>query len=147
MNVKRILCPVDFSKASDLALKVASGLARQNSALLFIVHVEEPSVPAGPNMDGWQPSPIDRSNHPVWRILPSATNVKFQRVLLAGDPTEELLKFAREKKANLIVAGTHGRTGIARLFMGSVAEGLVRRATIPVLTVKQPSRKLEAVSA
>jgi nucleotide-binding universal stress UspA family protein len=61
-----------------------------------------------------------------------------ERHVRDGDPSEEILAVARETRSDLIVMGTHGRTGVGRLLMGSVAEQVMRRATCPVLTVKTP---------
>jgi len=71
------------------------------------------------------------------RFHPHA-NVRMERRLEQGDATTEILRVAREESADLIVMGTHGRTGLGRLLMGSVAEQVMRRAPCPVLTVKSP---------
>jgi len=68
----------------------------------------------------------------------------FEHHLLSGDPGSELVHFAERENIDLIVMGTHGRTGLTRLLMGSVAEAVVRRAPCPVLTLKQPASALAA---
>ena len=82
-------------------------------------------------------------NH--WRgqleqIRPLNPNIPVRHVLLEGDPAEEIIRHAAEARADLIVMGTHGRTGLARLLMGSVAEKVLRGATCSVLVVKMPQR-------
>jgi nucleotide-binding universal stress UspA family protein len=67
--------------------------------------------------------------------------------VLDGDPAQVIVQFARERGCSLIVMGTHGRTGLERLLMGSVAEQVVRKAPCPVLTVKTPVPELAAVPA
>jgi nucleotide-binding universal stress UspA family protein len=69
---------------------------------------------------------------------PIDSAVRVERVLLEGDPAAGILEKAREMPCDLIVMGTHGRTGVGRLLMGSVAEAVLRRAPCPVLTVKDP---------
>ncbi|MCE9525416.1 MAG: universal stress protein, partial [Planctomycetales bacterium] len=71
------------------------------------------------------------------KITPSDSNVPVERRLLAGDPAEAIIRLAETEKADLIVIGTHGRRGLRRVLMGSVAEVVVRTASCPVLTVKQ----------
>jgi len=65
--------------------------------------------------------------------------VRFEHKLLVGDPASAIVEAAEEENVDLIVLGTHGRTGLTRLLMGSVAENVVRKAKCPVLTVKHPS--------
>jgi universal stress protein A len=71
------------------------------------------------------------------KIVPDDGNIRFEHRLLGGVPGLEITRLAEEEKADLIVIGTHGRTGLSRLLMGSVAEAVVRRATCPVLTLRQ----------
>ena len=71
------------------------------------------------------------------QITPTSPAVEFERRLLIGAPETEILTFAEDTDADLIVIGSHGRTGLARVLLGSIAEGIVRRAKCPVLTVKQ----------
>jgi nucleotide-binding universal stress UspA family protein len=71
-------------------------------------------------------------------IKPNDRHVDFEHRMLVGDPAKEIVRLAREEDADLIVIGTHGRTGIARALLGSVAEVVVRRAPCPVLAYKHP---------
>jgi nucleotide-binding universal stress UspA family protein len=72
------------------------------------------------------------------QVRPADHRVKVEHRLLNGDPAEEILKIAKAEQADLIVLGTHGSTGLARLLLGSVAESVLRGADCPVLTIKTP---------
>jgi universal stress protein A len=138
MQTKKILFPTDFSHAGDAALEHAATLARESGATLLIVHVEEP-LPAyvGEGYYGLPNPPNPEVRRMLEAIKPPA-DVKHAHLLLIGDPADEIVRLAEEEEVDLIVLGTHGRTGLSRLLMGSVAEQIVRRATCPVLTFKQP---------
>jgi nucleotide-binding universal stress UspA family protein len=148
MNVKRILFATDFSESSSAALEYASRLAGDMRALLYIVHVDELldiSVPSIPGIEGgyFYDLPWDKDRHEVRdrlsKIAPTVSGVAFEHCYLVGSPLTEILKFAVRQQVDLIVMGSHGRTGISRLLMGSVAEGVVRGAKCPVLIAKQPT--------
>jgi len=136
MKAKRIVCPVDFSESSDAALDLASKLARENGAKIFIVHVEDNATLVHPGLFGGLPPVTWPSRQQLNSTLPTATEVLFEHDLLLGNPAEQIVKFAERKEADLIVMGTHGNAGMLRVLMGSVAEGVVRRSTVPVLTLK-----------
>ena len=76
------------------------------------------------------------------RLQPRDPKVRVEHLLQAGEPVEEILRVAREGPCDLIVMGTHGRTGLSRLLMGSVAEAVVRTASCPVVTIKSPPLSL-----
>jgi len=138
--IHTILHPTDFSDRSAYALRLACSLARDYVARLVVLHVVEPPPP--PYDQGVMlPMPEhveDEARADLERLAVPADNVRAERRLEKGDPVAETLRVARELHADLIVMGTHGRTGLSRLLMGSVAEHVVRRATCPVLTVKTP---------
>ena len=136
MKTKKIVCPIDFSEASEKALDVASKLARANGAKMYIMHVEELASLVHPGLLGGLPPVTLPSRRKLNSTLPTATEVRFEHDLLIGNPAEKIVEFAIEKGADLIVMGTHGNTGMTRVLMGSVAEGVVRRSPIPVLTLK-----------
>lgn len=136
MKAQRILCPVDFSDSSDAALDVASKLARENGAKLFIVHVEEDPTIVHPGLVGGLPPVAWKEKHRLSNTLPTATEVHFEHDLLVGNPAKEIVEFAKRNDIDLIVMGSHGVTGLARILLGSVAEGVVRRSPAPVLTLK-----------
>ena len=138
MHAKKILFPTDFSHASDAALNYTASLARDMKATLVIVHVEEP-LPAyvGEAYYGIPNPPNPEVRRMLEAVKPPA-DVPHEHRLLSGDPAEEIVRLAAEKHVDMIVMSTHGRTGLSRLLMGSVAEHVVRRAACPVLTFKQP---------
>ncbi len=139
MRMQRILCPTDFSKYGNAAIELATSLARDNDATLVIAHVEEPPIAYG---GGEMYSGLDaRSALELKSILeetkPSDPQVRYEHRMLVGDPAGAIVRCADDDNIDLIVLGTHGRSGLTRLVMGSVAEAVVRRASCPVLTVKQ----------
>jgi len=150
MNFKSVLCPVDFSNSSDAALQYASILAREADALLTLVHVEEtlPEYPADIAGYGMGVVAIERNRSAdlLANVYPAIKGVHFERRVLKGDPAHEILRFAEQENVDLIVMGTHGRRGLSRLVMGSVAESVLRRAKCPVLTVRQPVVTLSETS-
>lgn len=140
MHAKKIVFPTDFSTSSDAALEHAAGLARDMGARLLIVHVEEPPLAyGGGEMYYGVPEP-DRSaiEKMLGKVKPHTAEVPYEHHLLIGSPADEIVRFADEQSADLIVMGTHGRSGLRRMLMGSVAEAIVRRANCPVFTFKQP---------
>jgi len=78
------------------------------------------------------------------RVTPTEKSLTFTRLLLLGDPASEIVRIADERKADMIVLGTHGRTGLTRMLMGSVAESIVRRAPCPVLVYRETNEQLTA---
>lgn len=140
MNAKKIVFPTDFSTCSDEAMEQATALARDMGAKLLIVHVEEPPAAyGGGEMYYGIPEPDNAALLKMLHdVVPRDPAVPYEHRLLMGDPAAEIVRFAEEENADMIVLGTHGRTGFKRLLMGSVAEAVVRRATCPVFTVKHP---------
>lgn len=136
--IKTILVPTDFSRLSDAALDYAATLAGQNDALLLIVHVEEPPISYGeghfyyglPNPDR------DALRGMLNKVRPNNAAVRYQHHSLQGNPADEIIAFSKQEHADLIVLSSHGRTGLRRLLMGSVAEEVMRSAECPVLVVK-----------
>ena len=134
-----VLFPTDFSTASDAALSHAEALAKQSNAELLIVHVEEPPLAyGGGELYYGLPEPTsDRIQKMLDDVRPSDSSVRFRHRLAMGDPAGEIVRIAGDEKVDSIVLGTHGRTGLSRLLMGSVAEGVVRRAPCPVLVYRE----------
>ena len=142
---RQILHATDFSRASRPALARAIALARQNRAKLSIAHAVSPLVvPLG---EGFvSPSTyeaIDRSAHDHAKKQLAALVARAKKagartmgLLLDGLPHEQVPRAARRMRADLIVIGTHGRTGVSKILLGSVAERIVRLAPCPVLTVR-----------
>ena len=144
-TIKRILYATDFSRASSRALEEAIKLAKQNDAELFAVHVMEP-VPyvAGEEFGGAEIyAKVEEVNErqaksgmaKLMQRLQKA-KIKAQSLLLKGSVHDQIVKAAKSKKADMIVIGTHGRTGLSKLFMGSVAGKVVSSAACPVVTVR-----------
>ena len=142
MNAKKILFPTDFSHCGDAALEMATSLARDSGATLLIVHVEEPPVAyGGGEMYYGIPDPATEDlKQMLSEVKPADPSVPYEHRLVTGDPSSVIVRLAKEEDVDMIVLGTHGRTGFTRLLMGSVSEAVVRRASCPVLTYKQPSQ-------
>ena len=142
MQANKILFATDFSNSSEAALEYATSLAHDTGALILIVHVEEPTAPYVTN-DFAIPEATDSAKRQLAKLLsgvvPSDSAVRYEHRLLLGEPAREIVQLAAQEDVDLVVMGTHGRTGLSRLLMGSVAETVVRRAHCPVLTVKQPN--------
>lgn len=131
----RILVPTDFSDASEVALKYGRALANQFYGTLHLIHVAE--------------NPFLRANVADRRSIEEAparwledrlTDDDRQRgavatVVQSDEPAKEIVQYAKSADIDLIIMGTHGRTGLARVVLGSVAEAVVRGAPCPVLTV------------
>jgi len=141
MKARKIVFPTDFSPFGQEALRWATSLARDSGATLIIVHVEEPpmSYGGGEVLIGGDEGNRELLRKSLVQVVPTDPAVSFEHKLLVGDPATAVVEAANEENADLIVLGTHGRTGLTRLLMGSVAEAVVRRAKCPVLVVKHPS--------
>ena len=137
-----IVHPTDFSASSAHAFRYACALARDCEARLVIVHAVEPAVPMV-GEGGLVADEIEELREAARNQLDAlespATAVHLERVLRDGPAPAVILDVADEYGADLIVMGTHGRTGLRRILMGSVAEMVMRRARCPVLTVKEPT--------
>lgn len=140
MSTRKILFPTDFSHTGDAALHLATSLARDRGAELLIVHVEEPPAAyGGGEMYYGMPDPAtDDLRRMLALVKPDDPAVPCEHRLVTGDPATVIPRLAEEEGVELIVMGTHGRTGFLRFLMGSVAENIVRRAKCPVLTLRQP---------
>jgi nucleotide-binding universal stress UspA family protein len=140
LAIRTVLHPTDFSERSELAFRLACSLARDYGARLLVLHVAEP--PFAVAGEGVVMLPFEEDLEPLRRQLqqlrPPDPKVQVEHRLVQGDAATEILRVAEETKCDVIVLGTHGRTGVARLLMGSVAEQVVRKARCPVVTVKAP---------
>jgi len=141
-SIDRILCPTDFSGFSAQALRHALALARAFRSRLKVVHVILDSIPAVEAVYGgapWLPTAEDRLwvDEEMRRFLEPAreARVDYETEIREGEPWREIVDAAAEMEADLVVMGTHGRSGFDHLIIGSVAEKLVRRLSCPVLTV------------
>jgi nucleotide-binding universal stress UspA family protein len=143
MKAKKILFPTDFSTSSDAPLAHATALACNMGATLLIVHVEEPPLAyGGGEMYYGMPEPDYAGlQQMLANVRPTDPDVRCERRLLTGSPAETIVEFAAAEGVDLIVMGTHGRTGLRRLLMGSIAEAVIRTATCPVLIYRAPAKK------
>lgn len=145
MNIKNILCPVDFSDSGTAAINFATSLAKEYAAELHLVHVYEQPFAyidggfASTPIPSIAPADLEAEEARLVAVKPDK-DIKFRHEFIIGSPADDLVNYAKENQIDLIVMGTHGRTGLNRLLMGSVAEAVVRRAACPVLTIKQPER-------
>jgi universal stress protein A len=139
MHAQKILFPTDFSTLSDAGLKHATALARDMGAKLIIVHVEEPPAAYGTGeMYYGIPDPdMPALTKMLEAVVPADPAVPYEHRMITGDPAAEIVALAEQEKVELIVLGSHGRTGLGRLLMGSVAEAVTRRAPCSVFTFKE----------
>lgn len=139
---KNVCCAVDFADESRLALQEAASIARRSEGELTLVHVFSPP-PVGEAVV--VRADLDVALHDeaearieAWREEAGRGSGRPARaVVLSGTPAEDIVRFARERRCDLIVVGTHGRRGVGRLFLGSVAEKVVRAAPCSVLVVRR----------
>lgn len=141
--ITTILHPTDFSATSEAALNMARGLARGFGARLVVLHVGgRPMSSTAGAMTAPPPQPEEfgraELEAKLGQYVAGDAGARAEMELVFGDTTDEILGAAERTKADLIVMGTHGRTGLSRLAMGSVAEQIVRRAACPVVTVRGP---------
>lgn len=147
-EISRILAPVDFSPASNHAFQYAVELATKLKAEIHAVHVyqlpvytfTEGAVTAGPEVVS---KIVDASNDALKRLVSEhkASGVTIHAHVLEGMPHDAVLDLAKKHDIQLIVMGTHGRSGLTRFLLGSVAERVVRSSPVPVLTIRSPDVK------
>ncbi|MGH7170676.1 MAG: universal stress protein [Gemmataceae bacterium] len=138
--ITTILHPTDFSAASEHAFQVACSLARDHGSRVIVLHVAElPLSAPGGAMIHPPPGGIRETIREQLHAVQAAdAKVPIEHLLGEGDPAAEILRVAQESQCDWIVMGIHGRSGLARLLMGSVAEQVVRKAACLVLIVKTP---------
>jgi nucleotide-binding universal stress UspA family protein len=148
--IRRILHATDFSPASRPAFLRAVELARANRAQLIALHVMTPPVlytPDGYALPQTYTSLLADMRAAAQKQLDrlvaaaKARGVRARGLLLEGLPHDRIARAARSIRADLLVIGTHGRTGLARLFLGSVASRVIASATCPVLSVRAGARR------
>lgn len=140
MNIRRILCPVDFSNYNHQANDYACLLAKSTGAEITYFHAYTPDAfetpPAHYNVDENQRQLMSQLEE---FIRPNDAKIRGGYVVEAGLPIDRIVHYAEESDIDLIVMATHGRSGIARVFMGSVASAVIRKAKCPVMAVKVES--------
>ena len=143
--MKRILHPSDFSKASGAAFKKAIELAKATGATLELLHVMAPVVPvlgygyvSPQTYDQLAASETRWARQQMEPLVKKAraAGVKTTSTIVEGVPVDRIVRAARARHADLLVMGTHGRTGVSRFFLGSVAARVVATSPSPVLTVR-----------
>ncbi len=148
---KKICCPIDFSDASRAAMEVAADLARRSGAELVLLHAypipgytfPDGSVVASPKM---MQDLADQAERHLEEWRAEAAKIAGGRVTTEkaiGEPAAEIVSFAKSAGVDLVVVGTHGRTGLRHALLGSVAERVVRKSTVPVLTVRDSEQPFE----
>jgi len=149
--VTKILVPVDFSAHAMKALNYAAELARKFDASLVLMHAY--AIPAYTLPEGYimaSPATVAEVMNKIEEAMGGARKQAEQlgvknveSVVVEGIPFAEIVRTAREKGCDLIVMGTHGRTGLRHALLGSVAEKVVRKASCAVLTVRDDSHEFE----
>jgi nucleotide-binding universal stress UspA family protein len=141
LPIRTILHATDFSERSDHAFRVARALARDHGARLVLAHVLPLPLGGYSDLAPLLPQPPEvehQARQKLAALRPPGPSAGFEDRLRQGDAADEILRLAEETEADLIVLGTHGRTGLGRLLLGSVAEAVLRRARCPVLVLKMP---------
>jgi nucleotide-binding universal stress UspA family protein len=144
-RIRRVLHPTDFSRASTAAFKRAVEMAKGNRAELLLVHVMVPAVPlmgdgyVSPKVyEDLEAAAQAAAQKQLRKLVAKAkqAGARVKGLLLEGVAHERIAQAARSRKADLVVIGTHGRTGFAKLFLGSVASRVLAVSPCPVLTVR-----------
>lgn len=146
--LKHILVPTDFSETSQVAVNYGIALARAFNATLCLLHVTDESVggeiveatslPLG-LLDMMEHDARERLAHVLTEQ--EQMEIASEYLVRAGRPDAEIVRYAKEAAIDLIILGTHGRSRLAHILMGSVAEKVVRKAPCPVLTVRHPEHE------
>lgn len=141
LQMKTILLATDLSESSKIAFSLACSLGRDHGAKLIVLH----AVPTGTHEallmaqlgQGDSAAEFrDEIQHELHDFHPAPADVSIEYQMVKGSPTSAIVQKAKETGCDLIVMGTHGRTGLKRVLMGSVAEHVMRSAPCPVLVVK-----------
>lgn len=148
VEIANILCPIDFSDNAEFAATWARDLARRFDAQLHVLYVLAPIEPLiGPEpgvaiFPGDELMPELRANAQR-RLEQRSADGDAVKAVREGTPFVEIVQYAGQNDVDLIVMGTHGRSGLSHLLLGSVAEKVVRKAPCPVLTVRPDGRRVE----
>ena len=146
MHIHHILVPIDFSPYAEQALDYAITLGKQLQARVTLLHVIQPPLVAGADMGAWPSQAyIEELEAAVTSDLDgylarvTTAGLQGEMVVVDGTPFQEIINTATARQVDLIVMGTHGRTGLTHVLLGSVAERVVRLAPCPVLVARQPA--------
>ena len=148
--IKKLLCPVDCSESSKVALEYGLFIAKHFGAKAHVLHAWHVSMHVRPDLSVWVEAGGQQPIHEVVEAearseterflstLDPATRATIDVHLVQAEPAKAIIETAAREKFDLIVMGTHGRSGLAHLALGSVAERVVRHSPCPVLTVPRP---------
>ena len=134
----KILCAIDYSRSCEPAISLASNLAASQQSVVHLLHVVEPGA-APLSMDDVQ---LKKFNEGLLDTYFSQKDIEHHFHSLRGKPATAIIEFAKQRHVDVIVMGTHGRTGLARVVSGSVAQSVMSNAHCPVVTIKLPAEKL-----
>jgi len=149
ITLKKILCPIDHSDCSKEALKYAVSFAMKDESKLYMLHVIDirsfsesidamtPQIPDDETIKQLKTKLLDCIPEEI------RDDMNVEALVVQGIPFVEIIRTARENDIDMIVIGSHGRTGIAHMMLGSVSEKVVRKAPCPVLTVKPSNHKFD----
>ena len=144
VEIKRVLFPIDFTENSSKILPYVLSVSEKYGAMIYLLHVVEdlskwgggsyiPHIP----LDKYQPEAIEGAKKAMEKVcdeqLQSCPN--FQRKIVYGDPVQEILNVIDSENIDLVIMGTHGRKGLEHVIFGSVAENVVKKSSVPVMTV------------
>lgn len=145
--LKKLLCPVDFSSCSIHALSYAVDLAMREQALLCLLHVIDTHTNGVRDIlkqidSLLDDAKVDNIKIRLMNLVPGniRANIPIETLVIKGIPFVEILRVARDNQTDLIVMGTHGRTGLKHILIGSVAERVIQKATCPVLSIRLPEQ-------
>ncbi|MBW3596275.1 MAG: universal stress protein [Planctomycetes bacterium] len=147
MKIDKILVAMDFSETSEAALAYAKELAVSLGASLHVAHVEDdPILNAETTDQSYRDEYAAKATLQMESLFDpqERTRLRAEFVVLKGDAIVEIVRYARQQEMGMIVMGTHGRTALAHMILGSVAENVVRTASCPVLTVRHPKHRFQA---
>jgi len=144
LEIKRILFPIDFTENSSKILPYVLSVSEKYDAMIYLLHVVDdlskwggtsyiPHIP----VNQYQEDALKGAEKALDRVcdeqLESCPN--FQKRILSGDPIQKILKTIESEEIDLVIMGTHGRKGLEHVFFGSVAENVVKKSAVPVLTI------------
>jgi universal stress protein A len=148
--IKNVLCPVDCSEGSKVALEYATFVGKQFGAKVHLLHAWHVAHHVRPDLSVWMEA---HGQQPITKVMADAAKTETDRFVatlpestrsaltvhvIEGEPASSITEFATNHQMDLIVMGTHGRTGLMHIALGSVAEKVVRHSRCPVLTVRAP---------
>jgi nucleotide-binding universal stress UspA family protein len=136
MHLNHLLVATDFSEYSRYGLKYALALSADSRAHVTVLHVLDASHRSGADAEEAASRALQQARNEMRRFIHPYAGNSITQVILIGNPAEKIVRFAADNHVGMIVMATHGRTGLAHMLIGGVAEKVVRHSSIPVLTVK-----------